>query len=545
MGIYVNQIGYLTNSEKVAVSTSACNFQVIRTSDQKCVFDGVASNTGMDASSNDNIWQIDFSALKESGTYYILSGKGEKSPVFSIGQNIYDSLKNDVMKALYFQRCGCALTKEHAGPYTHEACHTAPAILYEDFARHTKTPVSFDMTGGWHDAGDYGRYTTAGAVAVAHLLYAYELFPAALQNSLNIPESGNDIPDLLNECLYELKWLLKMQAPDGSVYHKLTAFRHADFIMPQEDHDQFLIYPISSMAAGDFAAVMALASRIYKPFLPDFAAKALAASRKAFDWLISHPYIGFHNPEGSNTGEYDDVCDMDERMWAAAELLRSDPDTDPRYFPELEKYALSDINKTDFGWTDVSGFTLLSVLFDPSHHVTGSVESALRDALFAEADRLLAVLQKSGYRLAMEPEDFCWGSNMVVCNRSMLFIAAALLSDEEKAGTFRQAAEEHLHYLLGRNALNISYVTGHGEHAFKNPHNRPTFADDIELPMPGWVSGGPFKAFCDAKAKELLAPNTAPMKCYVDEVESYSTNEITIYWNSPVVFMTAYFETYQ
>ncbi len=98
MGIYVNQIGYLTNSEKVAVSTSACNFQVIRTSDQKCVFDGVASNTGMDASSNDNIWQIDFSALKESGTYYILSGKGEKSPVFSIGQNIYDSLKNDVMK---------------------------------------------------------------------------------------------------------------------------------------------------------------------------------------------------------------------------------------------------------------------------------------------------------------------------------------------------------------------------------------------------------------------------------------------------------------
>lgn len=545
MGIYVNQIGYLTNSEKVAVSTSACNFQVIRTSDQKCVFDGAAANTGMDASSNDNIWQIDFSALKESGTYYILSGKGEKSPVFSIGRNIYDSLKYDVMKALYFQRCGCALTKEHAGPYTHDACHTAPAIHYEDFARHTKTPVSFDMTGGWHDAGDYGRYTTAGAVAVAHLLYAYELFPAALQNSLNIPESGNDIPDLLNECLYELKWLLKMQAPDGSVYHKLTAFRHADFIMPQEDHDQFLIYPISSMAAGDFAAVMALASRIYKPFLPDFAAKALAASRKAFDWLISHPYIGFHNPEGSNTGEYDDVCDMDERMWAAAELLRSDPDADPRYFSELEKYALSDINKTDFGWTDVSGFTLLSVLFDPSHHVTGSVESALRDALFTEADRLLAVLQRSGYRLAMEPEDFCWGSNMVVCNRSMLFIAAALLSDEEKAGTFRQAAEEHLHYLLGRNALNISYVTGHGEHAFKNPHNRPTFADDIELPMPGWVSGGPFRAFCDARAMELLAPDTAPMKCYVDEVESYSTNEITIYWNSPVVFMTAYFETCQ
>ena len=102
---------------------------------------------------------------------------------------------------------------------------------------------------------------------------------------------------------------------------------------------------------------------------------------------------------------------------------------------------------------------------------------------------------------------------------------------------------EQLHYLLGRNALNVSYVTGHGEHAFKNPHNRPTFADGIELPMPGWVSGGPFKTPCDPKACELIPAGTPPMKCYVDEVESYSTNEITIYWNSPAVFMTAYFET--
>lgn len=543
MGIYVNQIGYLTNSKKMAVSTSACNFQIIRTSDQTCAFDGVAVNAGTDASSKDPTWQIDFSALKEPGTYYVLSGKGEKSPVFSIGSKIYSSLKNDLMKAFYFQRCGCSLTKEHAGPYTHDACHTSPAIFYEDFINHTAAPRTFDMTGGWHDAGDFGRYTTAGAVAVAHLLYAYELFPEALQDSLNIPESGNGIPDLLNECLYELKWLLKMQAPDGSVYHKLTAFRHADFIMPEEDHDPFLIYPVSSMAAADFAAVMALASRVYRPFVPDFADSALTASKKAFDWLFSHPYTGFHNPEGSNTGEYGDACDMDERMWAAAELLRSDSSPDARCLEELEKYALSDINKTDFGWTDVSGFTLLCVLFDPVHRASKAVEASLKDALFTEADRLLAILQGTGYRLAMEPEDFCWGSNMVVCNRAMLFIAAALLSEGEKADTFRQAALDHLHYLLGRNALNVSYVTGHGEHAFKNPHNRPTFADGIELPMPGWVSGGPFKTPCDEKAMELIAPGTPPMKCYVDEVESYSTNEITIYWNSPAVFMAAYFET--
>lgn len=543
MGIYVDQTGYLTGSEKAAVSTSACNFQVIRITDQKCVYDGVAQKKGVDASSGDEIWLLDFSGLTEEGSYYILSGKGEKSPAFSIGPHIYKTLKQDLLKAFYFQRCGCSLTKEYAGDYTHDACHTGQAIFCQDYINHTENPGTFEMTGGWHDAGDFGRYTTAGAVAVSHLLYAYELFPESFRDTVHIPESGNGMPDILNECLYELKWLMKMQAPDGGVYHKLTTYCHADFIMPQEDHEQLLIYPVSSMAAGDFAAVMALAYRIYKPFLPDFARAALAAARKAFDWLLKNPYTGFHNPEGSNTGEYDDECDMDERMWAAAELLYSDPVTNPDYLEELEKYVFSDINKTDFGWTDVSGFALLSVLTDPSRHAGEKIKQELKKALFTEADRLLTILSQSGYRIAMKPEDFCWGSNMVVCNRSILFILAALLSDDPAAEQYKQAAQEHLHYLLGRNALDISYVTGHGEHAFKNPHNRPTFADGIELPMPGLVSGGPNKAPCDPKADELIPSGTPPMKCYVDEVESYSTNEITIYWNSPAVFMAAYFET--
>ena len=305
-----------------------------------------------------------------------MSGKGETSPVFSIDSKVYASLQKDLLKALYFQRCGCALTKEYAGAYTHEACHTSPAILYEDYATHTENPQTFDMTGGWHDAGDFGRYTTPGAVAVGHLLYAYELFPESFRNSLNIPESGNGMPDVLNECLYELRWLMKMQFPDGSVSRKLTAYCHADFIMPEEDHDPFLIYPVSSMAAADFAAVMALASRVYAPFLPDFAKEALEKAKKSFDWLLENPYIGFHNPEGSNTGEYDDDCDMDERMWAAAELLRSDHDSIPAYREELQKYVDSDINKTDFGWTDVSGFALLSVLTDPAHTAGDKIDQA-------------------------------------------------------------------------------------------------------------------------------------------------------------------------
>ncbi len=542
MGIYLNQVGYPTNSVKIAVTTAPCNFQIIREKDQISIYDGTTTEGGFDAASGDATYHIDFSKVTVPGRYYILTGDHKKSPLFTIGDDVYHQLKLDLMKVFYYQRCGCALTEKYAGEYTHAECHTAPAIFLEDYLNQTQNPQAFDMTGGWHDAGDFGRYSTAGSVALAHLLYAYELFPESFQDSLNIPESDNAMPDILNECMYELKWLLKMQAEDGGVYHKLTSFCHADFVMPEDDHMQFLIFPVSSMAVADFAAVMALASRVYKPFDEEFSTTALHAARKAWKWLLANPYVGFHNPEGSNTGEYDDECDLDERMWASAELVRTDFGFDDTYLEKLTEYVLSDINKTDFGWTDVSGLTLLATLFDPKHHAGAQLEQALKTALFADADKLLSLISAGGYRLGMAPEDYVWGSNMVVLNRSMLLILASLLTSDAKKSIYKDAALEHLHYLLGKNALGISYVTRHGENAYCNPHNRPTFADGIELPMAGWVSGGPFKSPCDPKAVEMIPQGTPPMKCYIDHVDSYSTNEITIYWNSPAVFITAFFD---
>ena len=542
MGIYVNQVGYPVTGQKIAVSTAPCSFQIVRTDNQRCAYDGVTTEAGYDASSGDTAYHIDFSALKEPGSYYILSGNGEKSPTFSIAPGVYKSLKRDMMKAFYYQRCGTALTEEYAGEYVHKACHTAPAIFLEDYINKTANPQTYDLTGGWHDAGDYGRYSTAAAVALGHLLYAYELFPESLQVNLNIPESGNGIPDILNECLYELKWLLKMQAPDGGVYHKLTAFCHAPFLMPEDDHDPFLIYPVSSMAVADFVAIMCVASRVYASFDISFANKAKEAACKSFEWLINNPYVGFHNPSGSNTGEYGDDCDADERLWAAAEMLRTCETYEKEALSMLKEYSDPQVSKTDFGWTDVSGFATLSILTDSAAKIPEELQQIFKNALFDCADKLLSVASKSGYLLGMEPEDFVWGSNMVICNRSMLLILASLFSAGDKSTAYKETALSHLHYLLGRNALGISYVTGHGENAYKNPHNRPTATDDIELPMPGWVSGGPFKYFCDEKAVELLPKGTPAMKCYVDVIESYSTNEITIYWNSPAVFMCAYFE---
>lgn len=539
MGIYLNQVGYLTNAKKVAVSTKACDYQVFEVGSTQAVFQGSCGKGVYDGAAGEEVFGMDFSEVKKPGSYYVLADNGEKSHTFMVADKPYVQLHKDLIKALYFQRCGCELKSEHAGVYTHGACHTEPVIHLEDYLNKTENPKTYDLTGGWHDAGDFGRYSTAAAVALGHILYAYELFPESFGDSLQIPESGNDMPDVLNECMYELAWLMKMQDENGGVYHKLTAFNHASFIMPEEDMDPFLIYPVSSMATADYAAIMALASRIYKDYRPEFAEEALQKAKKAWKWLAENPYVGFTNPEGSNTGEYGDDCDDDERFWAACELLRADSANAAEYIEAAEKYAKL-VTKVEFGWGDVSALGSLSLMMDNESLCPKELLDEVSEAIFAEADRLLVVQEKSGYGVAMKPEDYVWGSNMVVCNRGMLFVLCTLKADEDRAQCYREAALSQLHYLLGRNALDYSYVTGHGEHAFKNPHNRLTACDGIDDSMPGWVSGGPNKTPCDEIAMKKIPAGTAPMKCFIDHVDSYSTNEITIYWNSPAIFMTAF-----
>jgi len=550
MSIFINEVGYLNESPKKATVLKPGTYQVIDKNSGSVVYSGEATHKGLDTSSADDCYIFDFSDVKDDGLYVIESSDGaDKSATFSISNKVYDDLLTNLIKCLNYQRCGCELKKEHVGVYSHACCHSEPSIFLEDYVNKVPNPKKYDMTGGWHDAGDFGKYISPAGVTVGHILYAYELYKDKVSMELNIPETGNGIPDCLNEVKYELDWMLKMQSDNGGVYHKVTGFSHCAFQMPEDDHDQMLIYAVSSMATADFAASMAIASRVYREFDEEYADKTLNAARAAFKWLTENDFTGFKNPEGSNTGDYGDISDEDERLWAAAEMLRSDADGDTdSYRSMLEKYVFSDIPKTDFGWTDVAGFSLLSVLTDENHTAGEKVEKVLYEALFKEADRLIDIMNGAGYELAMEDNDFVWGSNMVVTNRGMLFVLAAWVLENRKeasdytkknASLYLEAAQNQAHYILGRNALGRSYVTGFGEHAFRNPHNRPTAADGIDDPMPGWVSGGPFKDFLDADALKIIPKGTAPMKCHADVVGSYSTNEITIYWNSSMVFMMA------
>lgn len=328
--------------------------------------------------------------------------------------------------------------------------------------------------------------------------------------------------------------------------------RHANFVMPARDERQFILFPASSMATADFAAVMALASRIYTEYDADFSRTALSAAKRAWSWLESHPeFTGFVNPEECNTGDYADTDDRDERLWAAAEMYRAVKDD--IYLEEAERfYAELERERTDvvsMGWGNVSGFAGWCML-EESLCRTGAdgekdagkkaeLSEKYRAAFTSEADRIVALSRKSKYGVALDAQEYEWGSNMTVLNRAMILGTAFLLTPDDR---YIECAAEQMDYILGVNAAGYSYVTGIGEHSFRNPHNRVTVADGIEETIPGFVSGGPNACPVDEKAEWLIEPGTPPMKCYLDIWECYSLNEITIYWNSPAIFVSAFLD---
>lgn len=533
--IAVNQIGYSTNGPKNAMFIGeGSKFEVIDKESGKTVYTGAIGDYKDDVSSGDKIGIGDFSKLTIPGTYYIIAGGDTRSLEFTIADKPYNDVKKALLKAFYYQRCGMSLDKDYAGEWGHGACHVGDGYLYDEQDEH------INVTGGWHDAGDYGKYVVPAAKTVADLMLAYEFSPNAFAESVNTPESNDNVPDVLNEVRYELEWMLKMQdVKSGGVYHKVATLNFPGFIMPEDDKDKRYINAISATATADFAAAMAMVYRIYKPIDISFANKALDAAKKAWIWLQANPNASsFKNPLGVNSGEYGDSNDRDERFWAAAELYSA---TGEQMYDAYIKanYQDASFSKVSFGWSDVGGYGTISYLGLPKDKRDETVYGYLKSQFISGADKLLGIWQNDGYKVALTPNDYYWGSNGEVMNRSMFLIMANSISPNDD---YIEAAYDQLNYILGRNALNQCYITGYGTKPVMHPHHRPSEADGIEAPVPGMLSGGPNSGRQDAVAENKIAEGTPPAKCYIDDVGSYSTNEIAIYWNSPAVFVAAYFD---
>lgn len=539
--IKVDQVGYLPSAPKIALvaaaSTTASDFVVRRSTDDSVVLRGKLSAAVEDSDSGDRVQVADFSALQQTGKYYLDVTNIGRSWNFQIAPDVYARAFYLAMRSYYGQRCGTAvdLGPEFPG-YKHAACHLGGQY----HATSGKTGPHPNDGKGWHDAGDYGRYAVNSGITTGTLLWTYELFGSRIRNvKLNLPESGNGTPDILNEIRWNLDWMLSMQDSDGGVWQKETSERFCAFIMPEDD--KLTPYVIgtgaepfkSSCATADFAAVMAIAARVYRPFDSAFASAALKAAEGAWAWVEKNPAVVFHNPPGILTGDYGDPHCEDEHLWAAAELWRTTHQSVyQRYVTDNGPAFLTSIGPSNPpSWGNVAALALWGYSLSGANT---SVAHQVQTASIAAADALVQRTQQTPFRNDMTTKDYSWGSNSNAANYGLqLLVANAIKADSR----YVEAAEENLHYILGRNTLSLSFVTQVGEHPFQHPHHRPSAADGLSAPWPGLMSGGPNHAKQDPEMRKM--PDLPAAKMYLDRTGSYASNEVAINWNAPLVFLLA------
>ncbi len=533
--IRLNQLGFFPNAQKIAavIDTDVSTFQIVRGT--SVVFEGDLSKENYWSQSKEDVKLADFSALDIRGTYQLKLPNGELSHSFHISDEAIKPVSVGAIKAYYFNRASTALEEAYAGEFSRAMGHADETVIVLPSAATDSRPAGTIIATpkGWYDAGDYNKYIVNSGISVFTLLAAYENYPAYYDElNLNIPESNNTLPDILDETLWNIEWMATMQDEDGGVYNKTT---HANFqgaVMPERATAARYVVAKGTAATLDFAAVMAMASRVYAEYLPEESAKWLHQAKEAWAWAKSNPNVAYTNPPaqngypGVNTGGYGDSDFSDEFFWAASELAITTGESS--YFGELNL-------SRNFGWPGWPNVETLGILSLIKHRksVADQVDTTLiKNKLFGITNALVTQRNSSPY--SIPNNSFYWGSNSAPGNQGIMLMQAFNLTGNI---AYFNAALSALDYLLGRNATGYSYVTGFGDKTPLNIHHRQSKADNIVAPVPGFLAGGPNPHNTDDCGNSVY-PTSNPAQCYVDNWCSYSTNEITINWNAPLVYLS-------
>jgi endoglucanase len=530
--IKVNQIGFQPEVTKLAVVPGGVSgsFTVVDHSTGETVFTGTLSASKTWSFSQENVAIADFSGLKKPGTYRVVHETAGNSAPFVIGRTVYNDISKAAIKALYYNRASTALLEKHAGRFARAAGHPDNRVQVHASAATTARPAGFIFASskGWYDAGDYNKYIVNSGISTYTLLAAWEHYPQYYRTlELNIPESGNAVPDLLDEARWNLDWMITMQDPnDGGVYHKLTSAAFSGVVMPSQNVDTRYAVMKTTAAALNFAAVMAVSARVYREFDAIFADSCLKTAEKAWNWAVANPAVYYRQPTGIATGEYGDGYVVDEFYWAAAELYIT---------TKKDSYwSARDFNNAPTGvpsWQAVGPLAFMSLAFHADNLTAAANKTLIRNKVLQTADQLRQHAGTSAYRVAMGTfNDFVWGSNASAANQAMILLQAHRLTGN---AAYLQTAAANVDYLLGRNATGYSFVTGFGTHSTRKPHHRPSAADNIADPIPGFLAGGPQ----NGKQDGCTYPASQPATCYLDDWCSYSTNEVAINWNAPLIYI--------
>ncbi|MFE9655362.1 glycoside hydrolase family 9 protein [Micromonospora sp. NPDC006431] len=562
--VRVNQVGYLPGSPKNATvvtdATDPLPWQ-LRSAAGAVVAGGETTPRGVDAASQQRVHTVDFSSFHTPGTGYTLVADGEASHPFDISGTLYDRLRVDSLQFFYAQRSGTPIDGGLIGAgYARPAGHLGVAPNQGD----TDVPCQpgvcdhrLDVRGGWYDAGDHGKYVVNGGIATYQLLSAFERTKTAEtaagggalgDGTLRVPERGNTVPDILDEARWELEFLLRMQVPAGQplagmAHHKIHDRNWTGLpLAPQDDPQPRELHPPSTAATLNLAAVAAQCARLFAPYDAAFAARCGSAAKTAYAAAKAHPARYASPADGNGGGAYDDSNVTDEFYWAAVELWLTTGEQ--AYLTDLTASPLhtADVFAAGgaFGWQSVAALGRLDLATVPNA-LPAAEHSRIRTSVTAAADRYLATLRGQAYGLPLPGEAgaYVWGGNSNIINNAIVLATAFDLTRDAR---YRDGAVQAADYLLGRNALNMSYVTGWGEQNAHHQHSR-IFAHqlDPDLPNPpdGSLAGGPNAALQDPYAANLLA-GCQPMFCYVDDINSYSTNEVAINWNSALAWLASF-----
>jgi hypothetical protein len=554
--VSTNQVGYFPDAPKFGVlagTEESVPWRLLEWQTDIVIAEGMTAPGRFDSASGDTVQIADFSDVMIPGGYF-LEINGVRSHPFHIGTDIYNTLPIDSLRYFYLNRSGIELTPEFAKDWARPAGHVTDNAVTcfkgtdADGKEWDGCDYTLDVHTGWYDAGDYGKYVVNGGIATWTLLNSYERVPNAFPDgSANIPESGNGVPDILDEARWEMEFMLGMQVPEGQplagmVHHKMHD-RHWSGVpvMPAAETDntdfnngRFLMPP-STAATLNLAATAAQCARIWREIDADFSARCLTAAETAWQAAVANPAIYAGNTPGEGGGNYDDKNVTDEFFWAAAELFIT---TGDEAYREYLTPVLSGTNDLSMWWGGTNALGTISLLSAPNT-LSDDERETLQQQIITAAAGHLDRIESEGYRVPLSESQYVWGSSSDVLNKAIIMALAYDFTGDAK---YLGGVTESMDYLLGRNANGISFVSGYGTNSMQHPHhrfwgNQP--ANGFPPPPPGAISGGPNGQPSDPTALEQVAEN-ATAKRYIDNIGSYSTNEVAINWNAPLTWVAAY-----
>ena len=524
--VHVTSVGFLPDARKRATYTGpVADFQVRLSSDKSVVFEGTAGPDVAAVDTAETVRFLDFDDVVEPGEYFVTVDGGGKSQAFRIGGDVFAEPFRGAMLGLYGLRCGTAVSFEWGEDrFGHHECH-----------------LGDEAPGGWHDAGDYGKYTTNGSFSLAMLLVAWDHFRERLEPlELEIPERGGAIPDFLDECRFQVEWLLAMQDPEtGGVYDRLTPFcstctaQNQPFdpmsVMPESTTTDRRLAPISTPATADFAAVVARAARAFEPYDADFSARARDAALAAWAYLVEHD--DYQAPTNVQYTGYYLTQDQDDRLWAAAEVWETTGDA--AALEAFESRLGSVPLRSDWDWSDVQNLGLYTYVLSERSGRNAERVATLESQIVTSGDMLAMTAETHSYGRSVGTK-YYWGINGVIARSVMnLVVAERLGSTDEQKASYRAASSFQLDHLFGRNYYGRSFVTGIGYRPPQQPHHRPSVADSVGPPWPGLLIGGPSGQSQGGTPVGLAATS------WVDETNNYTTNEVAINWSGALVYALA------